>query len=82
MNRESPRINSEQGMYGKLPTLHEDPDDGSDPIVLGVTLKPTHKQWKRNPVWNEPKNGRSGGELYDQLPNLCVITTRRISSAF
>ena len=45
MVREPPRINSEQGMYGKLPTLYEDLDDGQDPIALGVTLKPTHKQW-------------------------------------
>ena len=74
MVREPPRINSEQGMYGKLPaTLYEYLDDGSDPIVLGVTLKPTHKQWNRNPVWNEPKTGRGEGGLYGQLPNLCVL---------
>ena len=73
MVREPPRINSEQGMYGNLPILYEDLDDGSDPIVLGMTLKPTHKQWNRNPIGNEPKNGRGRGELYEQLPNLCVL---------
>ena len=41
MVREPPRTNSEQGMYGNLPTLYGDLDDESDPIVLGVTLKPT-----------------------------------------
>ena len=50
MVREPPRINSEQGMYGNLPTLYEDLDDGSDPIVLGATLKPTQTQWNRNPM--------------------------------
>ena len=38
------RINSDQEVYGELPTLYEDLDDGSDPIALRVTLKPTHKQ--------------------------------------
>ena len=73
MVREPPRIKSEQGMYGKLPMQYEDLLDGSLPIVLGVTLKPTHKQWDRSPIWNEPKNGRGGGELFDQLPILCVL---------
>ena len=50
MVREPPRINSEQGMYGNHPTLYEDLDDGSDPIVLGATLKPTQTQWNRNPM--------------------------------
>ena len=70
MVREPPRINSEQGMYRKLPKIYEDLDDGSEPLVLRVTLKPTHKQWNGNPIWNEPKNGRAVGELFDQLPDL------------
>ena len=70
--REPPRINSEQRVYGKPPTLYEDLDGGSDQIVLGVTLKPIHKQWNRNPVWNEPKTGIGEG-LYGQLPSLCVL---------
>ena len=60
-------------MYGKLPTLYEDVDDGLDQIVVGVTLKPIHKQWNRNPVWNEPKTGIGERGLYGQLPNLCVL---------
>ena len=50
MVREPPQIKFEQWMYGKLPTLYEMLDDGSDPIVLGVTLKRTHKRWNRNPM--------------------------------
>ena len=64
MVREPPRRDSEQGIYGKLPTLYVDLDDGPDPTVFGVTLKPTHKKkWNLNPVWFEPKTGRGGGEL-------------------
>ena len=42
-------------------------------IALGMTWKPTRKQWNRSPMYNELKNGRGGGELYDQLPNVCVL---------
>ena len=73
MVRELPRTNSEQGMYEKLPTLFGVLNDESDPIVLGVNLKPTRKQWNRSPIWNESKNNTGGGELYDMLPNLCVL---------
>ena len=72
MVREPPRTNSEEGMYGKPPTLYRGQIDGSDPVALGVTLKPTRKQWDLNPIWSERKNGR-GRELCDQLPNLCVL---------
>ena len=44
MVREPPRRDSEQGIYGKLPTLYVDLDGGPDPTVFGVTLKPTHKK--------------------------------------
>ena len=81
MVREPQRTHSEQEMYGKLPTLYGDLDGESDPIDLRVTLKPTRKQWNGSPIWNELKNGRDGGALCDQLPNLCP-TTRRIPSAF
>ena len=52
MVHEPPRTNSEseQGMYGKLPMQYRDLDDEADPIALGVTLKPTHKQWNRSPI--------------------------------
>ena len=72
MVREPPRTHSEQEVYGKLPTLYGDLDNESDPAALEVTLKLTLKQWNRGPIWNKPKNGKGGGELYDQLPNLCV----------
>ena len=34
-----PRIHSEQGMYGKLPKLYEDLNDGLDPITLGYIFE-------------------------------------------
>ena len=41
MVREPPQINSEQWMYGKLPTLYKKLDDGSDPVLMQVNIRIT-----------------------------------------
>ena len=51
-----PRRGFEQEMCGKPLRQYVVPGGGSDPIALGLTDEPIHKQCIRNPVWNGLEN--------------------------